>query len=113
MPLIFKIVITSPKGTGGTGGANSVDDILQGSKDTTRKIGKAKNFEKTGGYQQALDDFNSMQPSNTKPISTQYGEGMYGTLPDGTTLSIRLWSETGGATLEIKVPGEALKKIRY
>ena len=54
-----------------------------------------------------------MQPSSTKGITTKYGDGMYGTLPDGTTLSVRSWSETGGATLEIKVPGKATIKIRY
>lgn len=54
-----------------------------------------------------------MKPSNIKNISTQYGDGMYGVLDDGTTLSVRPGSKTGGSTLEIKVPGKRITKIRY
>lgn len=86
---------------------------MKDATDTTRDIGKAKKFEKSGGYQQALDDFNSMKPNYTKDITTKYGEGKYGTLGDGTKLSVRPGSKTGESTLEIKIPGRGIIKIRY
>lgn len=91
----------------------SVEDILSNAKDTTRTIGRARNLEKSGGYQKALNDFNSLNPYNIKNIHTKYGEGKFGTLRDGTTLSVRPGSETGGSTLEIKIPGQRLIKVRY
>lgn len=99
--------------SGTRGSGKSVKEVLETAKDTTRPIGRAKNLEKTGGYQKALDDFNSMNPQGVKNITTKYGEGKFGTLSDGTTISVRPGSETGGATLEIKVPGQRLIKIRY
>ncbi len=91
-------------------GTKKVDDIIDGATDTTRNVGKARNLEKSGGYEQAVKDFSSLNPSDTKNISTKYGDGMYGTLSDGTTISVRPGSETGGSTLEIKVPGQELLK---
>lgn len=91
----------------------TVEEILKDSKDTTRPKGKAKNYEKSGGMDQAVDDFKSLKPKKSKEISTKYGDGLYGVLEDGTIISVRPGSETGGATLEIKIPGKAIKKIRY
>lgn len=61
----------------------------------------------------AVDDFNSFNPKNVKEIKTKYGDGLSGVLDDGTTLSVRPDSGTGGPTLEIKVPGTKIKKVRY
>jgi len=95
------------------GGSKTVNDILKGSEETTRKVGKASNYEKSGGYKQALKDFDDLGPISKKKIETQYGDGMYGKLSDGTTISVRPGSKTGGSTLEIKIPGKKLIKIRY
>ena len=76
-------------------------------------MGKARNLEKSGGYKKASEDFSLLNPNNTKSISTKYGDGKFGVLDDGTTISVRPGSETGGATLEIKIPGKRLIKIRY
>ena len=93
--------------------AKSINDILIGAKETTRKAGKARNLEKSGGYGKALEDFKALQPKKVKEIDTQYGKGKFGTLSDGTTISVRPGSKTGGSTIEIKVPGQRLIKIRY
>jgi len=91
----------------------TVNDILKGKTETTRPVGKARNFEGSGGFEQAVKDFNSLQPINVKPISTSYGLGKVGFLPDGTKVSVRPGSGTGGATLDIKQPGVGEIKIRY
>ncbi len=95
------------------GGSKTVNDILKGSEETTRKVGKASNYEKSGGYKQALKDFDDLGPISKKKSEAQYGDGMYGKLSDGTTISVRPGSKTGGSTLEIKIPGKKLIKIRY
>jgi hypothetical protein len=97
----------------GDSDAKNVNDILDGAEETTRPVGKAKNYEKGGGYEQALKDFESLKPVKSKDIVTSYGNGKYGVLEDGTTVSVRPGSKTGGSTLEIHVPGKSLIKIRY
>ena len=112
-------IISRPtiRGTGGNKPPppppRTVADILRGKTETTRQVGRARNFEGSGGFNQALKDFNSMQPSNVKPINTRYGSGRVGFLPDGTKVTVRPGSSTGGATLEIKQPGFREIKIRY
>ncbi|MFA9464024.1 MAG: RHS repeat-associated core domain-containing protein [Velocimicrobium sp.] len=96
-----------------TGDSKTVNDILKGAEETTRKVGKASNYEKSGGYKQALKDFDDLGPVSKKKIETQYGDGMYGKLNDGTSISVRPGSKTGGSTLEIKIPGKKIIKIRY
>lgn len=54
-----------------------------------------------------------MNPLAVKDISTQYGSGKVGKLSDGTTVVARPGSETGGATLEIRVSNNKVFKIRY
>jgi len=93
--------------------AKSIEDILEGATDTTNNAGVAKNFEKTGGFEKTLEDFDDLNPSNVKDIQTQYGSGKVGTLSDGTRVVARPGSATGGATLEIKISNKKLYKIRY
>lgn len=101
--------------TGGKGdsGTKRIDDILEGATETTNNAGKARNFEKTGGFEKTLEDFNSLNPSNVKDIQTKYGPGKVGTLSDGTTVVARPGSTTGGPTLEITVSNNKIYKIRY
>ncbi len=54
-----------------------------------------------------------MDLSDVKEISTKYGNGKVGKLSDGTTVVARPGSETGGATLEIRVSRNKVIKIRY
>ncbi len=92
---------------------NTVDDIIKNIPETTNGKGVARNFEKTGGFSETLKDFDSLNPSDVKEITTQYGTGKVGKLSDGTTVIARPGSATGGATLEIKVSNSKVYKIRY
>ena len=97
----------------GKNSSKILSKIIKGAKETTRKKGKARNFEKSGGYKKALKDFKKFKAKKVEDISTKYGNGKYAELDDGTTISVRPGSKTGGATLEIKIPGQRLIKIRY
>lgn len=70
--------------------------------------GKATQFEKSGGFNQALDDFNNMGITDIKDIPN----GKVGKLPDGRTINVRANSSDGRATLEI-YDGKNSIKIRY
>jgi len=92
----------------------SINDILKGLKDITKNKRKSpRNFESSGGYEQALKDFESLNPINVKEIQTQYGPGKFGTLDDGTKVVARRGSKSDGATLEITNSSGKIFKIRY
>lgn len=95
------------------GGNKTVEDLISGLKETTNGNGVARNFESSGGYEQTLKDFESLNPNNVKDIQTKYGSGKEGILSDGTKVVARQGSTTGGATLEIKVSNSKVYKIRY
>jgi len=63
--------------------------------------------------EKALEDFESMNPSGVKDIDTQYGPGKVGVLSDGTKVTVRTGSKTGGPTIEIKIPNTKMIKVRY
>ena len=93
--------------------SKSIDNILKGANETTNNIGRARNFEKSGGFGKTLEDFESLQLLNVKEINTQYGTGKVGYLEDGTSVVARPGSKTGGPTLEIKISNKKIYKIRY
>ena len=95
------------------GGNKSVDDIISGLPENTNGKGVARNFESTGGYEQTIKDFESLVLSDVKEIITKYGNGKVGKLGDGTIVVARPGSETGGATLEIRISRNKVIKIRY
>ncbi|QSX07313.1 hypothetical protein JYG23_04500 [Sedimentibacter sp. zth1] len=101
-------LISGSEGTGKT-----VDDIIGSANETTNGAGVARNFEKSGGYEQTLSDFESLNPSDVTNIQTQYGPGKVGILSNGTKVVARPGSATGGATLEIKISNKKIYKIRY
>ena len=88
-----------------------LEDLLINSRPGRDTQGKTKQFEKTGNFNQALQDFNSLDLSNIKSI----GENkMMGTLPDGKTIIVRLESTEGYPTLEVQFPNSRRKiKVRY
>jgi hypothetical protein len=90
-----------------------IDDLLKGAEDTTtNKRNDPKNYEKSGDYMDALDDFDSLDLNDVGELSN--GEGMSGTLKDGRTVVVRPTSKSGGATIEIQRPnGKPAIKIRY
>lgn len=95
------------------GGSKTIDDIIDNLSETTNGKGVARNFESTGGFDQTIKDFDSLNPIDVKEIQTQYGPGKVGKLSDGTTIVARPGSATGGATLEIRVSNSKVYKIRY
>ena len=96
-----------------TPGRWSINDILEGAEETTNGAGVARNFEKSGGYEKTLEEFEALKLSKVKDISTKYGPGKVGYMEDGTTVIARPGSKTGGATLEIKISSKKVLKIRY
>lgn len=91
----------------------TIDELITNLKETTNGKGIARNFESSGGYEQTIRDFNSLNPVDVKTIQTQYGSGKVGKLNDGSKVVARQGSKTGGATLEIKVSNKKVYKIRY
>ncbi|WP_429949445.1 hypothetical protein [Enterococcus sp. AZ101] len=91
----------------------AIDNVLKDAKDTTtNKRNNPKNFEKSGDYADAVDDFNSLDLDDVSNLSN--GDGMSGTLKDGRTVIVRPTSKSGGATIEIQRPnGKSTIKIRY
>lgn len=99
----------------GSSNAVSIDGILKGATESTNGKGVARNFDKSGGFAQTLKDFDSLDLdfATVKEIQTQYGVGRVGKLKDGTTVVARPGSNTGGATLEIRVSNTKVYKVRY
>lgn len=93
---------------GSKGKGKTVDDILHGATPGRATKGKATQYQKSGGYNQSMDDFNSMGVTNVRDIPN----GKVGTLPDGRTVNVRNKSSDGRPTLEI-LDGKNSIKIRY
>lgn len=93
--------------------AKTVEDILKNAEpeDLTTQT---KKYKKPGNYDDAVKDFESLNPSNVKTITNGKNEGKYGILPDGRDVIVRLRSQDGRPTLEIQYPNSNKKiKIRY
>ncbi|EHF04961.1 hypothetical protein HMPREF1020_03088 [Clostridium sp. 7_3_54FAA] len=103
------------KGESGTGSrpAKTVDDILDNATSGRATKGKTTQYVKPGTYTQAVDDFNSLNPSNVKDINTNYGSGKTGTLSDGRTVTVRPGSTDGRPTVEIRGSNGRGMEIRY
>ena len=93
-----------------------VNDVL---KDKNIKKTKSKSllqFDDISGkgYSKALNDFNHLECSNTKPINVSSGgKGVIGYLDDGRSVIVRQTSTTSGPTLEIQFKSNRRIKIRY
>lgn len=83
------------------------DKFVSGMEDISKKTG-TKNFQSYGGYEKALEDFNSLPLENIKEINTDFGKGYVGILSDGTKVVVRRGSTSKrGAT-----PGISNKVIK-
>lgn len=71
-------------------------------------MGRSKQYEKPGGYSDALKDFKTLEVSEIKDIP----DGKTGKLPDGRAINVRTKSEDGRPTLEI-IDANKRTKIRY
>ena len=92
----------------------SVDKVLEGAGEGRKTKGQTKQYEKTGGYEQAEKDFDSLEleKGSVRDITDQEGKIKTGTLRDGRKVNVREKSTDGRPTLEIK-SGNKRIKIRY
>ena len=98
-------------GTKALTGQEIANDFVKNLDDITKSGSIAKNYQSSGGYAKALEDFNSLNLENVKDISTVAGPGKVGNLPDGTKVVVRPTSKEGIPTLEFQF--KAPYKIRY
>lgn len=91
----------------------TVEDVLRGTKPGKKTKGKSKQFEKEGGYEEALKDFESLSLSGIKDIHTKTTSGKVGTLPDGRIVNVRTTSSDQRPTLEIQNLNNTYTKVRY
>lgn len=87
--------------------------VLDDAVDTTKnKRGNPKNYEKDGDFEDALDDFDSLNLDDVRDLGND--KGKMGILEDGRKAIVRPSSKSGGPTLEIQSPdGNSTIKIRY
>ena len=71
--------------------------------------GRSKIFQKPGGYDDAVKDFNDLNPTNVRPLPNG---GLIGTLPDGRNVNVRPDSSDGRPTIEIQDTKKSIK-TRY
>ena len=92
------------------------DKFVSGMEDISGKSG-TKNFKSHGGYNKAIEDFNSLPLENVTEINTSFGKGYRGTLDDGTKVVVRPGSTSDlGTTLEFQIKqskGGVSYEIRY
>ncbi len=88
----------------------TIEDILAGAAPGETTNCGTKQWIKQGGYAQAEEDFDNLDPANVKNIP--YGKT--GILGDGRKINVRSRSSDGRVTLEIQSSrGNSLIKIRY
>ena len=94
---------------------NSVDKILEKAVPRDKTKGRAKQYNKTGGYDQAEKDFNSLdlEEGSVKDRTGERGKIKTGKLRDGRDVNVREKSSEGHPTLEIIQPNNTRIKIRY
>lgn len=90
-------------------GKGSLDKVLSGAKPGAPTKGRTTQFEKSGGFDQAGRDFDSLGLSDVTDIP---GGGRAGQLPDGRTVVVRPSSKGGPPTLEVQA-GRNRIKIRF
>ena len=87
-----------------------IDNILKDTKKGEKTSGKARQYEKSGDFETAKQDFYSLNPKNVK----SRGENkITGELPDGRQVNVRIESSDNRPTLEIQNTRNNFTKIRY
>lgn len=85
------------------------DEILKDAKQG--KVSSSKQYEKTGGMDQANKDFDAMTRGST--VQDRGGGIRTAELPDGSKVIVRPVSSGGKPTLEIQPLSGKTTKIRY
>jgi len=91
----------------------TIPDILQGAVPGRDTKGRSVQWVKPGGYRKALEDFDNLGLAEIKDITTNWGPGKTGVLPDGKKVTVRPGSTEGRPTLEIQTSKKDKIKIRY
>lgn len=87
-----------------------IDEVLRNATPGRKTSGKATQFEKPGGFGDALNDFEKLGAINVKEIKN----GKIGELSNGKTVNVRSESSAKTPTLEIYNPENKKSiKIRY
>ena len=90
--------------------SKSLRDVLSGAAKGRATKGKSSQYTKSGVYNEAMEDFKSLNPTDIK----QSGKTMIGKLEDGRTVNVRPHSSEGSATLDVYNPKNGTHiKIRY
>lgn len=91
------------------------EDILNKAKKQPPRSGssKAEQHITKGGYKEAGEDFEKLQPSNVVPLRNPKNNGKVGLLEDGSRIIVREKSKEGSPTLERQFPNGSVTKIRY
>ena len=96
--------------------ADPVEGILDGATEGEKTKGRTKNFDKSGGMDQANSDFDDIaDPDSVEAITDgNGGEGRRGRVNDGSgrKINVRPSSSDGRPTVEIQ-DGKNRTKIRY
>ncbi len=107
---------TADPGNDDDGDEKDEVEKLTNDKDTSpgkKTKGKTTQYERPGGERASNNDFDKLNPENTKDINTKYGPGRTGKLSDGRSVTVRPGSSDGRPTLEIRKPNGRGIEIRY
>ena len=104
-----------PSGTAGSdgeaGGSTSVNDIVGGSNFDRETSKGTKIYDREGGFEQAVKDFDGLDLENA---SNKGNDVRVGDLPSGDKVIVRPNSSDGRPTLEVQNSnGKTKMKIRY
>ena len=97
-------------GEEGKGGSKTVEELINTSAQGRTTKGRTTQYERVGNYENAVDDFNSLNPQNIRELSN--GKGYVGELSDGRVINVRNISSEGSPTIEIQ-NGKSKTKFRH
>lgn len=87
---------------------DKIDKVLENTTARPATKGRARQYDKDGGFSQANADFDSMKLNNIRNIP----DGRVGKMNNGTMVNVRSVSSGKEPTLEIQIPKKPIK-IRY
>ncbi|MBR7002205.1 MAG: septum formation inhibitor Maf [Neisseriaceae bacterium] len=83
---------------------------MKNTKKLDKTSGRANQYEKAGNFDNALNDFYSLKPTN---IQKRDNGTITGTLADGRSVNVRPSSRSEKPTIEIQNTPNNYTKIRY
>ena len=89
--------------------SDSNENPVPGTTPEAKTKGRSSIFQKPGGYDDAVKDFNGLNPTNVRPLPKG---GLTGILPDGRNVNVRPTSSDGRPTVEVQDKKKSTK-TRY